>query len=100
MSLFDYDTRPATPGLVLVDSGSSAAAYRIRDFLSRNSLPYEWVDVTDSERVSAVLGSTEVDARVLPICVLPNGTQLAPRRSSRLPQGSGWSRDPRARTTT
>ena len=39
MSLFDYDTRPATPGVVLVDTGTSAAAYRIRDFLSRNSLP-------------------------------------------------------------
>jgi thioredoxin reductase (NADPH) len=89
MSLFDYDTRPATPGVVLVDSGSSAAAYRIRDFLSRNSLPYEWVDVTDSERVRALLGSTEVDARVLPICVLPNGTQLAPATLEQVAAGLG-----------
>lgn len=47
MSLFDYDTRPATPGVVLMDTGTSAAAYRIRDFLSRNSCQYEWVDIAD-----------------------------------------------------
>src|SRR5580704_17825784 len=89
MSLFDYDTRPATPGVVLVDSGTSAAAYRIRDFLSRNSYPYEWVDVTDSERVRAVLGSAEVETSVLPICVLPDGTQLAPATLEQVAAGLG-----------
>jgi thioredoxin reductase (NADPH) len=89
MSLFDYDTRPATPGVVLVDTGTSAAAYRIRDFLSRNSYQYEWVDVTDSERVRAVLGSTEVDASLLPICILPDGTRLAPATLERVAAGLG-----------
>ena len=89
MSLFDYDTRPATPGVVLVDAGTSAAAYRIRDFLSRNSLQYEWVDVTDSERVRAVLGDIEVDTQSLPICVLPNGTQLSPATLEQVAAGLG-----------
>ena len=89
MSLFDYDTRPATPGVVLVDTGTSAAAYRIRDFLSRNSLPYEWVDVTDSERVRAVLGDTEVDTPSLPICVLPDGTRLSPATLEQVAAGLG-----------
>ena len=89
MSLFDYDTRPATPGLVLVDTGASAAAYRIRDFLSRNSLQYEWVDTTDTARVRAVLGTTEVDARSLPICVLPDGTQLSPATLEHVASGLG-----------
>src|SRR3984957_20484388 len=89
MSLFDYDTRPATPGVVLVDTGTSAAAYRIRDFLSRNSLQYEWVDVTDSERVRAVLGDIEVDTQSLPICVLPNGTQLSPATLEQVAAGLG-----------
>ena len=89
MSLFDYDTRPATPGVVLVDAGTSAEAYRIRDFLSRNSLQYEWVDVTDSERVRAVLGSAEIDASSLPICVLPDGTQLSPATLEQVAAGLG-----------
>jgi thioredoxin reductase (NADPH) len=89
VSLFDYDTRPATPGVVLVDTGTSAAAYRIRDFLSRNSCPYDWVDVTDSEKVRAVLGSAEVDARSLPVCVLPDGTKLSPATVEQVAAGLG-----------
>jgi len=72
-----------------VDAGTSAAAYRIRDFLSRNSLQYEWVDVTDSERVRAVLGDTEVDAQSLPICVLPDGTRLSPATLEQVAAGLG-----------
>jgi thioredoxin reductase (NADPH) len=72
-----------------VDAGTSAAAYRIRDFLSRNSLQYEWVDVTDSERVRAVLGDIEVDTQSLPICVLPNGTQLSPATLEQVAAGLG-----------
>jgi thioredoxin reductase (NADPH) len=89
VSLFDYDTRPATPGVVLVDTGASSAAYRIRDFLSRNSRQYEWVDITDSERVRAVLGSAEVDPQSLPICVLPDGTQLSPATLEQVAAGLG-----------
>ena len=33
MSLFDYDARPVTPGVVLVGTTASRAAYAIRDFL-------------------------------------------------------------------
>ena len=89
MSLFDYDTRPATPGIVLVDTGASAEAYRIRDFLSRNSRQYESVDITDSERVRSVLGTAEVDTRSLPICVLPDGTRLSPATLEQVAAGLG-----------
>lgn len=89
MSLFDYDTRPATPGVVLVDTGASAAAYRIRDFLSRNSRQYEWVDVTDAERVQTLLGDAEIDPRSLPICVLPDGTKLSPATLEQVAAGLG-----------
>ena len=33
--MFDYDSRPVTPGVVLVGSRSSTDAYAIRDFLTR-----------------------------------------------------------------
>ncbi len=89
MSLFDYDTRPATPGVVLVDTATSAAAYRIRDFLSRNSYQYEWVDVGDTDKVRAVLGTSEVDAHSLPICILPNGTRLSPATLEQVASGLG-----------
>jgi thioredoxin reductase (NADPH) len=88
-SLFDYDTRPATPGVVLLDTGTSVEAYRIRDFLSRNSRQYEWIDIADAERVRSVLGRTEIDVASLPICVLPDGTQLSPATLERVAAGLG-----------
>lgn len=89
MSLFDYDNRPATPGVVLLDTSSSAAAYRIRDFLSRNSCQYEWVDVSDEARVRNVLGDLEIAEGSLPICVLPDGTQLSPATLEEVAAGLG-----------
>jgi thioredoxin reductase (NADPH) len=89
VSLFDYDTRPATPGVVLVDTAMSSAAYRIRDFLSRNSYQYEWVDAGDTERVRAVLGTAEPDAASLPICILPDGTKLSPATLEEVAAGLG-----------
>lgn len=73
----------------MLDTGASAAAYRIRDFLSRNSCQYEWVDISDSERVRTVLGGAEVDPQSLPICVLPDGTKLSPATLEQVAAGLG-----------
>jgi thioredoxin reductase (NADPH) len=89
MSLFDYDTSPATQGVVLVDTGTSAEAYRIRDFLSRNGRQYEWVDASNADRVRDVLGSSEVNQADLPICVLPDGSRLSPATVEQVAAGLG-----------
>src|SRR6266849_6677118 len=78
MSMIDYDARPVTPQIVLVGHRASAVGYSIRDFLSRNGVPYEWVDVDDTERVAGLLTVQETDPDQLPVCILPNGTRLAP----------------------
>jgi thioredoxin reductase (NADPH) len=89
VSLFDYDTRPATPGVVLVDTGTSAEAYRIRDFLSRNGHHYEWIDVADGERLRSVLGDSAIDLGSLPICILPDGRRLSPATLEQVAAGLG-----------
>src|ERR1700726_3535720 len=89
MSMIDYDARPVTPQVVLVGNRASSVGYSIRDFLSRNGVPYEWVDVDDAARVGALLpaGVREVDQ--LPVCVLPNGTRLAPATLEGVAAGLG-----------
>jgi thioredoxin reductase (NADPH) len=77
MSMIDYDSKPVTPQVVLVGHRASSVGYSIRDFLSRNGVPYEWVDLDDPERVAALLPAAERGADRLPVCVLPNGTRLA-----------------------
>jgi thioredoxin reductase (NADPH) len=87
--MFDYDARPVTPQVVLVDRLTSAAAYAIRDFLARNGRPYEWVDLEDHERVRALLDVTELEPSRLPLCILPDGTRLAPATVEQVAAGLG-----------
>jgi thioredoxin reductase (NADPH) len=77
-SMFDYDARPITPQIVLVGERASSVGFAIRDFLSRNGFPYEWVDIENRARVDEVLAADELDGSRLPVCVLPDGTRLAP----------------------
>jgi thioredoxin reductase (NADPH) len=77
MSMFDYDARPATAQVVLVGMPSSRGAYEIRDFLARNGRPFEWVDAGQPEAVRAALGGSDVSASSLPVCILPDGSQLS-----------------------
>src|SRR5919202_6972976 len=89
MSMFDYDSRPVTPQVVLVGTRASPGAYAIRDFLSRNGYPYEWVDVDEQERVRALVDVTELEPSRLPLCVLPDGTRLAPATVEQVASGLG-----------
>ncbi|MCU1467609.1 MAG: Thioredoxin reductase [Actinomycetia bacterium] len=76
-SMFDYDARPVTPQVVLVGRRASSLGYELRDFLSRNGVPYDWVEVDDADRVRQLLDGDDIDPDRLPICVLPDGSRLA-----------------------
>jgi thioredoxin reductase (NADPH) len=89
MSMIDYDARPVTPQVVLVGDRASSVGYSIRDFLSRNGVPYQWVDVDDAARVAEVLPAGGRGPDQLPVCVLPNGTRLAPATLEAVATGLG-----------
>lgn len=89
MSMFDYDARPATPLPVLIGTTASRDAYAIRDFLSRNGYPFEWIDAGQPEAVRAVLGSAEVEPSALPLCILPDGSRLAAATVEQVAAGLG-----------
>jgi thioredoxin reductase (NADPH) len=94
MSMFDYDARPATPMLVLVGTAASRGGYAIRDFLSRNGYPFEWVDAGQPDAVRAVLGVAEVEPSTLPLCILPDGSRLASATVEQVATGLGMVADP------
>ena len=89
MSMIDYDARPVTPQVLLVGHRASSVGYNIRDFLSRNGVPYEWVDVDDAARAAALLPPEERGVDQLPVCVLPNGMRLAPATLEGVAAGLG-----------
>ena len=89
MSMIDYDSRPVTPQVILVGQRASAAGYSIRDFLSRNGVPYEWVESDDADRVAALLPPEGIDAEQFPVCILPSGLRLAPATVEDVATGLG-----------
>jgi thioredoxin reductase (NADPH) len=89
MSMIDYDARPVTPQVVLVGQRASAVGYSIRDFLSRNGVPYEWVEIDDAERAAGLLRSGESGPDRLPVCILPSGIRLAPATVEKVAAGLG-----------
>jgi thioredoxin reductase (NADPH) len=88
MSMMDYDARPVTPQVLLVGDRASSVGYSIRDFLSRNGVPYEWVDLDDA-RVAALLPGEEREGEQLPVCILPDGSRLAPATLEAVAAGLG-----------
>ncbi|HEY2490499.1 MAG TPA: NAD(P)/FAD-dependent oxidoreductase [Streptosporangiaceae bacterium] len=89
MSMFDYDARPVTPGVVLVGTRASRGAYAIRDFLTRNGYPFEWVDAEQPDAVAAVLGAPDLEPSALPLCILPDGSRLAAATVEQIAAGLG-----------
>jgi thioredoxin reductase (NADPH) len=89
MSMFDYDARPVAPMPVLVGTTASRGAYAIRDFLSRNGYPFEWVDAREPDAVRAVLGVAQVEPSALPLCILPDGSRLADATVEQVAAGLG-----------
>jgi thioredoxin reductase (NADPH) len=87
--MFDYDARPVTPQVVIVGLRASSVGYQLRDFLSRNGVPYDWVEFDDAERVRGLLGPSDVGPDRLPICLLPDGTKLANATVERVATGLG-----------
>src|SRR2546428_208172 len=86
--MFDYDARPVTPQVILAGTQASAAAYAIRDFLTRNGQPYDWVDA-DQPGAELLLHVEKIDASRLPLCVLPDGTRLESATVEQVAAGLG-----------
>jgi thioredoxin reductase (NADPH) len=89
MSMIDYDARPVTPQVLLVGQRTSSVGYSIRDFLSRNGVPYEWVDPEDVARVAVLFPAGAPGGDKLPVCFLPSGIRLAPATLENVAAGLG-----------
>ncbi len=55
----------------------SASSHQVKDFLSRNRIPYQWLDIEKDKEARTLVESTENGARHLPVVFLPDGNTLA-----------------------
>jgi thioredoxin reductase (NADPH) len=70
------ETEGDLPKVRLAGPRKSPAAYTLRDFLSRNNIPYEWIELGDEPGAGQISLDASVDRGRLPLCVLPDGTRL------------------------
>jgi thioredoxin reductase (NADPH) len=68
--------RPAFEGLRVIGSRWSLADFRVRNFLSRNHVPYRWLDVAASPEAVKLLEDRQLDPAKLPALIFADGTVL------------------------
>jgi thioredoxin reductase (NADPH) len=68
--------RPPFEGLRVVGPRWSLRDYQVRDFLSRNQIPYVWLDPERDDAAVQLLQQFKVDDRRLPAVLFPDGTSL------------------------
>lgn len=74
--LADWEARMSVEGLQVIGSRFSSEAHQIRDFLVRNCIPFEWLDVDrDKEEMRRTLNVSELESSRLPVVVFPDGTR-------------------------
>jgi thioredoxin reductase (NADPH) len=76
--LEDWSTgyKPPFEGLRVVGPRWSLRDYQVRDFLSRNQIPYVWLDPEKDDAAVQLLQQYKVDDRHLPAVLFPDGTVL------------------------
>ncbi|HVI07549.1 MAG TPA: FAD-dependent oxidoreductase [Candidatus Binatia bacterium] len=84
--------RPGFEGIRVLGTRWSPASYELRDFLARNHVPYQWIDVelsandAETKRLLDVLGP---DAASLPVVLFPDGTKLLESAPAQVAQKVG-----------
>jgi thioredoxin reductase (NADPH) len=69
--------RPAFEGIRLIGHRWSAEAHELRDFLARNQVPYQWLDIAADGEATQLLELAEIADTMLPVVILADGETLA-----------------------
>ena len=71
--------RPPYEGIRVLGTRWSNRSYELRDFLARNQVPYQWIDVELAEsdpEVRGLVNSLGPEAQTLPVILFPDGGRL------------------------
>ncbi|MBA3379501.1 MAG: response regulator, partial [Chloroflexia bacterium] len=69
--------RPAFDGIRIVGQRWSSESHAMRDFLARNQVPYQWIDIDIDPEATQLLALSGHGATDLPVVILPDGTAIS-----------------------
>lgn len=82
--------KPEFQGVKVISDRWSPHSHSLRDFLSRNQIPYRWLDIeSDQEAQQLVAYVGEKDNPCLPLVLLPDGEKLVKPSTADLAQNVG-----------
>jgi thioredoxin reductase (NADPH) len=84
--------RPPYEGIRVLGTRWSSKAYELRDFLARNHVPYQWIDIelsAEDPEVKQLIASIGDDADQLPLTLFPDGTRMFRSSPAELAQKIG-----------
>lgn len=82
-------TRPVFEGIRVLGSQWSPLSFDTKEFLSRNRVPYEWVDVDNDAPARALAESLAGDLTHLPVVIFPDGAHLVAPSMAKLAEQAG-----------
>jgi len=71
------DYTPPFEGVRVVSHRWSPAGMEIRDFLGRNFIPYQWLNIETDDAAKQLITTSKIDVSDLPLVVFADGTFIA-----------------------
>jgi len=68
---------PPFSGTRIIGNRWSPESHTIKDFLARNGIPYEWLDIETDKEAAKLMTGFGMPAPTLPVALSPDGTWLA-----------------------
>ncbi len=81
--------RPTFEGIRVIGSQWSPESFEAKEFLSRNRVPYEWVDIDADAKARALVQSLVGDVTRLPVVLFPDGKHLVAPSATDLAMAAG-----------
>ncbi|HMK28476.1 MAG TPA: FAD-dependent oxidoreductase [Terriglobales bacterium] len=84
--------KPPYQGIRVLGTRWSPSSYEVREFLARNQIPYQWMDVetaANDPEVQQLVHSLAGQASELPVVLLPDGSRLEQPSTADLAQKVG-----------
>ncbi|MFN2137090.1 MAG: FAD-dependent oxidoreductase [Candidatus Promineifilaceae bacterium] len=67
----------------------SPKSHDVKDFLSRNRIPYQWLDIESDNEARALVEAAQEGQKGLPVVFMPDGTKLISPNTTELAQAVG-----------
>jgi thioredoxin reductase (NADPH) len=94
--LSEWKSRAHVPfdGIRIAGARFSPQSYAVREFLSRNQVPYQWIDIDEDASMRQLVGQFPDGLAKLPVVFFPDGTYLSAPTNLKLAEKIGLQTEP------